>query len=115
MRDREAPVDPREEEPWKQPSCPAIDILTWLPIDIVKVSLGQALKGRQEPTRCPRHPQAFEQQVIEAEGKIEGWIPEPGAFGIDEDRALRSDQNVLWADIAMNPRLLSWGGRLPKF
>ena len=33
--------------------------------------------------------------MIEAEGKIEGWIPEPGAFGIDEDRALRSDQNVL--------------------
>ena len=89
--DRRLPVDPREEEPRKQPSCPAIDILTWLPIDTVKVSLGQALKGRQEPTRCPRHPQAFEQQVIEAEGKIEGWIPEPGAFGIDEDRALRSD------------------------
>src|SRR6516162_3477756 len=95
-------VDTREKEPRKQLRCPSIDILTGLPIDTVKVSFAEFLEGRQELARRRGYPQAFEQHVIEAEGEIEGGIPEPGAFRIDEDRALRSNQNVLWAEIAVN-------------
>ena len=50
----------------------------------------------------PRPPRALEQKVIEAEGGIEGRIAVPGAFGIDEHRPARTDQDVLRADVAVD-------------
>lgn len=53
--------------------------------------------------------------MIEAECKIEGWIAEPGAFGVDEDRAFGPDENVLRADIAMDDGQPGTRGRLGEF
>ena len=40
--------------------------------------------------------------MIEAEGEIEGRVAVPGAFGIEEDRAMRPGHDVLGADVAMD-------------
>src|SRR5215469_3447098 len=66
---------------------PALDRRGALPVDPAEVSFSECAESRQQPSGRRGHPQAFEQQVIEAECKIEGWIAEPGVFGVDEDRA----------------------------
>src|ERR1700731_267172 len=91
---------------------PAIDHLARLPIDSAEVSFGQAIESQQEPASCRRHPEALEQQVVEAEGEVEGRIAEPRAFGIDENRALWPNQDVLWTDIV---GVADEGGWWPEF
>ena len=42
--------------------------------------------------------------MIKAEGDVEGRVAEPGAFGVEEDRPVRPDQDVLRADVAVDQR-----------
>ena len=42
--------------------------------------------------------------MVEAEGEIEGRVAVPGAFGVEEHRAARPDQDVFRADVAMHQR-----------
>ena len=51
--------------------------------------------------------------MVEAEGDIEGRVSVPGAFGVEEDRAARADQNVLRRDVAVHEGLLA-GERLAR-
>ena len=69
-----------------------------LPIDAAEVGFSQSVESGEE---ARSRPQAFEQQVIETERKIEGRIAKPGALGVDEDWAFGPDQSVLRADIAI--------------
>ena len=49
-----------------------------------------------------RHPQRLQQQVIQAKRQIECRITEPRAFGIEKDRAVRAEKDVLRADVAVH-------------
>src|SRR6478609_10924260 len=44
--------------------------------------------------------------MIETEGKIEGGVAEPGAFGVKEHRSGRALENILRTDVAVNKRTL---------
>ena len=72
----------------------------------------QAGKTGEQFRARGRHRDRFQQQMIEAKGEIERRIAIPGAFGIKEDRACRTDENVFRADIAMDHGSL---GRLGAF
>ena len=61
-----------------------------------------ASKQPRKPARRGRRPQALQQQVVEAEGEVEGRVAVPGAFGVEEHRPVRPDQDVLRADVAMH-------------
>ena len=58
----------------------------------------------QVTARVLRPPKAFEQQVVETEGEIKGRLAVPGAFRVDEQWPLRTDQDVFRADVAMHQR-----------
>ena len=49
-----------------------------------------------------RPPEAFQQQMIEAERGIERGIAIPGALGIEEDRPARADEDIFRADVAVD-------------
>ena len=53
--------------------------------------------------------QGLQVQVREHEGRVEGWIAKPGAFRIEHDEALRADEEVLRAVVAMNECELCFG------
>ena len=53
--------------------------------------------------------QGLQVQVREHEGRVEGGITEPGAFGIEHDEALRADEEVLRAVVAVNECELCFG------
>src|SRR5262249_43017016 len=46
-------------------------------------------------------PRTFEQQVIEAERQVERRVAVPRALGVEEYRAVRTDKDVLRADVAV--------------
>ena len=51
-----------------------------------EIARGQRSNDARNPAPL-RGPQAFQQEVIEAEGEVEGGIAVPGAFGVEKDRA----------------------------
>ena len=73
-----------------------------LPADMRQVGGGQRVEAGQEPGARRRRPQAFQQQVVEAERQVEGRIAPPGAFRVQEHRAVRAGQDVLRADVAVH-------------
>jgi hypothetical protein len=52
-----------------------------------------------------RRPQALQQQVVQAEGQVEGRVAPAGAFGVQQHRARRADQDVLRAHVAVHQRV----------
>ncbi len=48
--------------------------------------------------------------MVEAEGDIERRVAEPGALGIEQHRAGRPEQDVLWAHVAVHDRQVRGGG-----
>jgi hypothetical protein len=50
--------------------------------------------------------QALEQEVVQAEREVESGVAVPGAFGIEDHRQRRADQDVLGADVAVHQRQL---------
>src|SRR5262249_40910697 len=55
--------------------------------------------------------QGLEKEMVEEEGNIECGIAEPGYFAIENHHASLADQDVLWAEIAMDQTKRS--GRKP--
>src|SRR5581483_8292807 len=56
--------------------------------------------------------QAFEEKMVEAEGRVESRIAVPGAFGVEEHRAKRAGHDVLRTDIAVDERARRRGGAI---
>ncbi len=48
--------------------------------------------------------------MVEAEGQVEGRVADAGAFGIEEHRAVRPEQDILRADVAVDHRQASRRG-----
>ncbi len=76
----------------------------------VEIALRQRVEAIEEARRRGGRPQALQQQVVEAEGEVERRIAVPGALGVEEHWAVRPDQDVLRADVAMHQRQLGGGG-----
>ena len=70
----------------------------------VEIGLRRAPRSGEEAGRRRRRPQALQQQVVEAEGEVERRVALPGAFGVEEHRAVGADQDVLRADVAVDQR-----------
>src|SRR5215831_325437 len=92
----------------------ALDPLDRLPIHAGKIGFGEGREGGNQAPGCRGYPQALQQQVVEAESQIKSRIAEPRALRINEDRAVRTDQYVLRADIAMDKGQFRAGGNLGK-
>src|SRR4051812_808716 len=87
-----------------------LDIVPGFPSDVAKVACCKDIKAFQV-TRLPlRLPDALQQQMIKAEGKIERWIAIPCAFRVQKYRSMRAGQNILGADIAMHEGFLGRTG-----
>ena len=99
---RRLAVNPRQQKGRKQPRRPSFDRVGRLPVNAAEVASAQRIERRMQLRVCRRNPHRLQQQVIEAEGQIERWIAEPGAFRVEEHRARRSDQDVLRADVAVH-------------
>src|SRR3954466_14567031 len=85
-------------------------ILPGFPGDVCKVACVMDVEAF-EVTRLPlRLPDAFQQQMIKAERKIERWIAIPGAFCVQEYSSVRAGQNVFRADVAMHESFLGRTG-----
>ena len=69
-----------------------------------QVGVGAGRRSSEEGVGAGRRPQALQQQVVEAEGEVEGRIAPPGAFGVEKHRASGPDQDVLRADVAVHQR-----------
>jgi hypothetical protein len=54
--------------------------------------------------RRVRYPERLEDEVVQAEGDIEGRVAVPGALGVEEHRSPRGHEDVLRADVAVNQR-----------
>ena len=69
---------------------------------------GAEIRGRELPEAGVQRRRAvgaherLEQQVVQAEGDVEGGVAIPGAFGIEEYRTARAGEDVLRADVAMH-------------
>ena len=60
-------------------------------VDAGEIGVATARRSRRRSRAAPPGTaQALEQQVVEAEGEVEGRIAVPGAFGVEEDRAARA-------------------------
>jgi hypothetical protein len=104
--DRRFAIHARQEQPRQQMRGTGFQRRWRLPCDAVSVSARHRVEAREEATARLRRPQAFQQQMVETERQIERRITPPRAFGVEEDRPLRTAQNVLGADIAMHQRTL---------
>ena len=102
--DRRLAVDPRQQQPRQQARGARFEHLRRLPGDAAEIGFGEKVEaGEKTRDRLPV-PQAFEQQVVEAEREVEGRVAVPGAFGVEKHRPARTDQDVFRADIAMDQR-----------
>ncbi len=52
--------------------------------------------------------------MIEAEGEVEGRIAPPGGLGVEKDWAIRADEDVLGANVAVDERQAGGGGPLDQ-
>ena len=100
--DRRLAIDAGQQQPWQQTGRACLDGRGVFPCDPCQVSRRHGPETGHETGLGAGDPQAFEQQVIEAEGQVEGRVAPPGALGVQENRAIRSLQDVLWADVAMH-------------
>ena len=92
-------VDPGEKQGGKQRGCTLFHAFASIGSQI---GTRQGIKALQESLRRARHPKALQQQVVEAEGKVECGIAVPRALGVEEDWAVRAAQDVLGADVAVD-------------
>src|SRR5688572_8987232 len=67
-----------------------------------RVGSNQGVKALQEGSGTRRHPQALEQQVVQAESDVEGGIAVPRALRVEEYRAIGPGEDVLRADVAVD-------------
>ena len=109
--DRRLAVDPRQQQPRQQVRGARFEHLRRLPGDAAEIGLGEPVEAGEKAGDRLSVPQAFQQQVVEAEREVEGRVAVPGAFGVEEHRPARTDQDVFRADIAMHQSEAGAGGR----
>jgi hypothetical protein len=77
---RRLPVHPCEEQGGEQRGSPLFDALEGDPTQIGSSKRFEAL---EEGSLCARHPEALEQQMVQAEGEVEGGVALPLALGVE--------------------------------
>ena len=95
-------VDARQEQHGQQARCSLIDLFDLLPRYAGKVGMTECRKGTRIEVLPLRAPDAFEQEMVETEGKIECRIAIARSLGIEKQRAARPAENILWTDIALH-------------
>ena len=90
--DRRLAVDAGEKQGRQKPRGARLQLGPRLPVDAGKVGRCQRIESVKEGWCGRPVPQAFQQEVVEAEGEVESRIAVPGAFGVEEDRAVGARQ-----------------------
>ena len=68
---------------------------------------GEEIHVARPPLRLPR---TLEQQMVQHERKVERRVAVPRAFGVQHDRTVGADQQVLGAEVAMDEHAFGGGG-----
>ncbi len=72
-----------------------------------KKEAAQGIEAGEVLRRVLALPDALEEQVVEAEGQVEGRLAVPGAFGIEQHRSGRANEDVLRTDVAVHQESLA--------
>src|SRR6202023_36501 len=104
--DRRLAIDSGEEQGRKQSGRPRFEAIAALPVDAGEIGARQRRKSGDVACPVGAFTRALEQKMIETEGKIEGGIAEPRAFGVEKHRSIRTFKDVLRADVAVNQSAL---------
>ena len=100
--DRGETVDAGERQRRHERRRASFQPCRFLPRDPVVVSEDQLGGGGEELVAVVRVPCRLQQQVVDAEREIERRIAGAGALGVEQHRAVRADEDVLRADVAVD-------------
>src|SRR5205807_1219125 len=109
---RRLAVDAAEEQPRKERGGALFDRGSWLPGNAAQIGGVERDEALEEFGAGCRNPGALQEHVVQAEREVERRIAVPRALGVEEHRAMRRDQDVLRADIAMHQAVFGCGGAL---